>query len=64
MLKIIAKVVDFMRKHYIDNIRIGTVLLVVLYHVIYMFNHIITAGVIGPVTSVHGQDVIQYLLYP
>lgn len=53
-----------MRKHYIDNIRIGTVLLVVLYHVIYMFNHIITAGVIGPVTSVHGQDVIQYLLYP
>ena len=53
-----------MRKYYLDNIRWGTILLVVLYHVIYMFNHVATAGVIGPVTNVHGQDTIQYLLYP
>ncbi|MGN0155033.1 MAG: acyltransferase family protein [Lachnospiraceae bacterium] len=53
-----------MRKYYIDNIRWATVILVVIYHVIYMFNSITTAGVIGPITSLHGQDVVQYLLYP
>mgnify|MGYP002307842419 CR=1 FL=1 len=35
-----------MRKLYIDNIRWITVVLVVLYHVIYMFNGIETFGVI------------------
>lgn len=53
-----------MRKYYIDNIRWATVVLVVIYHVIYMFNGITTEGVIGPVTAFHGQDVLQYLLYP
>ena len=38
-----------MRKLYIDNIRWITVVLVVLYHVIYMFNGIETFGVIGPI---------------
>lgn len=50
-----------MRKHYIDNIRWITVTSVVIYHVIYMFNSIITEGVMGPVTSFHGQDAILYL---
>lgn len=53
-----------MRKYYVDNIRWITVLLVVVYHVIYMFNSILTEGVIGPVTAFHGQDVVEYLLYP
>ncbi len=53
-----------MRKYYIDNIRWATVVLVVIYHVIYMFNSICTEGVIGPITTVRGQDAIQYLLYP
>lgn len=53
-----------MRKSYLDNIRFGTILLVVIYHVIYMFNGILTAGVIGPITSIRYQDAIQYLLYP
>lgn len=53
-----------MRKPYIDNIRSLTILLVVLYHVIYMFNAVATDGVIGPVTAFHGQDALQYLLYP
>lgn len=53
-----------MRKHYVDNIRWMTVLLVVLYHVIYMYNGVITAGVIGPFHEVHYQDALQYLLYP
>lgn len=53
-----------MRKYYIDNIRWTTIVLVVLYHVIYIFNSITTEGIIGPITSFHGQDAVQYLLYP
>ena len=47
-----------MRKLYIDNIRWITVVLVVLYHVIYMFNGIETFGVIGPFSDVQYQDVV------
>ena len=53
-----------MRKTYIDNIRWITVVLVVLYHVIYMFNGVQTAGVLGPFTDVQYQDVYQYMVYP
>ena len=53
-----------MRKYYIDNIRSFTIVLVVLYHVIYMFNSVITVGVIGPIANVPWLDVVQYLLYP
>ena len=53
-----------MRKYYIDNIRWITVLLVVLYHVIYMYNGVITSGVIGPFCEVQYQDALQYILYP
>ena len=53
-----------MRKHYLDNIRWATVLLVVLYHAIYMYNHVVTVGVVGPVTDCRWQDALQYLLYP
>lgn len=53
-----------MRKHYLDNIRLVTVLLVVLYHIFYMFNGVGVEGVVGSITSFHGQDVILYLLYP
>ena len=53
-----------MRKHYLDNIRWATVLLVVLYHAIFMYNHVVTVGVVGPVTDCRWQDALQYLLYP
>lgn len=53
-----------MRKLYIDNIRWITVVLVVLYHVIYMFNGIETFGVIGPFFKVQYQDAFLYLVYP
>lgn len=53
-----------MRKYYIDNIRWITVLLVALYHVIYMYNGVATAGVIGPFAEVQYQDALQYILYP
>lgn len=53
-----------MRKYYLDNIRWITIILVVIYHVIYMFNGIATDGVIGPFYEKQYQDGIQYILYP
>ena len=53
-----------MRKTYVDNIRWITVVLVVIYHVIYMFNGIETAGVLGPFREVQYQDAFQYIVYP
>ena len=41
-----------MRIHYLDNIRWLTGLLVVVYHVIYMYNGVLTVGVIGPFQDV------------
>lgn len=53
-----------MRKQYIDNLRCVTVVLVVLYHVIYMFNGVLTEGVIGPFMEHQWWDAFQYILYP
>lgn len=53
-----------MRKPYLDNIRWMTVVTVVVYHVIYMFNGIETAGIIGPITEFRYQDGFQYAVYP
>ena len=33
-----------MRKYYIDRIRTVTIILVVVYHIIYMFNSVVTEG--------------------
>lgn len=53
-----------MRRYYLDNIRWATVGLVCVYHVVYMYNGIVTDGVIGPFYEKQYQDMIQYLLYP
>ncbi len=53
-----------MRKTYIDNIRWITVVLVVIYHVIYMFNGVTTYGVIGALRDYQPQDMYQYVVYP
>ena len=47
-----------MRKHWLDNLRLVTVLLVLLYHVIYFYN--IGGFGDGP----QYQDVVMYILYP
>lgn len=54
------------RKYYLDNIRYFTILTVVLFHVIYMFNGVATPGVVGPFTpeKYQPQDTIQYIVYP
>ncbi|MGN0586762.1 MAG: acyltransferase family protein, partial [Oscillospiraceae bacterium] len=51
------------RKHYIDNIRWVTVVLVIIYHAVYMYNSV---GVITNI-SVKGipqLDALLYFLYP
>ena len=54
-----------MRKHWIDNLRWVTVLLVLFYHVIYFYNN---KGVIGGIGGFDDgpqyQDVVMYILYP
>ena len=52
-----------MRKHYLDNIRWVTVVTVAIYHVFFIFNHVIPdLGM--PFRDVQYQDAILYLLYP
>ena len=57
-----------MRKHWIDNLRWVTVLLVLFYHVIYFYNN---KGVFGGIGGFgpypeypQYQDVVMYVLYP
>ena len=57
-----------MRKHWIDNLRWVTVLLVLLYHVVYFYNN---KGVFGGIGGFgpypeypQYQDVVMYILYP
>ncbi len=55
------------RKHFLDNIRWVTVLLVLLYHVVYFYNN---KGVFGGIggwvddPKAQPQDAVMYLLYP
>lgn len=56
-----------MRKHWIDNLRWVTVLLVLFYHVIYFFNNKGVFGGIGGFVEdpmKQPQDVVMYVLYP
>lgn len=53
-----------MRRKYLDNIRWVTILIVIIYHVIYMFNGVTTYGVIGPFSKDQPQDIFLYIVYP
>ncbi len=55
-----------MRKHWLDNIRWATVVVVVLYHVFYMYNAEGIVGVVGKITGLDVQyyDLFQYAVYP
>lgn len=52
------------RRVYLDQIRWITVCIVVIYHVIYMFNGVQRFGVIGPFQERQLQDTFQYQVYP
>ncbi|MBR3652768.1 MAG: acyltransferase [Bacteroidales bacterium] len=53
-----------MRRHWIDNLRWVTVLLVLFYHVIYFYNGKGVFGGIGGFGGPQYQDVVLYILYP
>lgn len=53
-----------MRKTYLDNIRWITVVIVVIYHVFYMFNGVAVSGIIGPFSEHQPQDAFLYIVYP
>ena len=54
-----------MRKHWIDNLRWATVLLVLLYHVVYFYNNKgVFGGGGGFGDGPQYQDVLMYILYP
>ena len=50
---------DYTRRIYLDNIRWITVCIVVIYHVIYMFNGVQTFGVIGSVSGASAAGCIS-----
>lgn len=55
-----------MRKHYLDNIRWATVVIVVIYHLFYMYNAEGVLGGLGKITDLSFQpyDIFQYFVYP
>ena len=55
-----------MRRYYVDNVRWVTVVIVVIYHVLYMYNAEGVLGGLGKITdqSVQYYDIFQYLVYP
>lgn len=55
-----------MRKSYLDNIRWMTVILVVIYHVLYMYNAEGIPGTLGRITDLRVQyyDMFLYIVYP
>ena len=56
----------FMRKYYLDNIRWITVVIVVIYHVLYMYNAEGILGGLGKITNLTTQpyDIFMYFVYP
>ena len=54
-----GKCMDNTRRIYLDNIRWITVCIVVIYHVIYMYNGVQPFGAIGPFKEQQPQDAFQ-----
>lgn len=52
------------RKYFLDNIRWVTVLIVLVYHVFYIFNGVGILGGIGSFSEVQYQDASMYVVYP
>jgi len=56
--------VYIMRRIYLDNTRWAAVVLVMVYHVFYMFNACGVLGGVGSFSSVQYQDAFLYFVYP
>ncbi len=53
-----------MRKYYLDNIRWLTVVLVLIYHIFYIFNGVGVLGGMGGFSQPQYQDAFLYFVYP
>lgn len=53
-----------MRKHYLDNIRWATVILVLVYHVAYLFNNVGVLGGVGTQRCFVPMNALMYFVYP
>ena len=53
-----------MRKPYLDNIRWVTVIIVLIYHVFYLFNNVGVPGAIANRSGIKIFDVLLYFVYP
>ena len=53
-----------MRKYYLDNIRYFTIIVVVFFHLFFMYNGQSIPGVLGAFYKNQIQDVFQYITYP
>lgn len=53
-----------MRKHYLDNIRWATVVIVLLYHVNYLFNTVGIPFPVGEDAGIRFMDIFSYIVYP
>lgn len=52
------------RKHYLDNIRWVTVMLVLIYHVCYLYNTVGVPFPIGKDAGIRAFDTFSYIVYP
>ena len=55
---------NFPRRHYLDNLRWMTVILVVIYHTLMMYSSVIPLGTLGEAGVMYPTDSIMYFLYP
>ncbi|MCH5258740.1 MAG: acyltransferase [Lachnospiraceae bacterium] len=53
-----------MRRYYLDNVRWMTIVLVAVYHVIYIYDSIVADIGVGPFYASQPWDGLQYVLYP
>lgn len=53
-----------MRRHFLDHLRAGTVLLVMVYHVFYLYNASGAEAGVGGFAAVQYQDALLYFVYP
>lgn len=53
-----------MRKQYLDNIRWATVLIVLVYHVFYLYNNVGVPGTIADQSGIKAFDGLLYFVYP
>jgi hypothetical protein len=53
-----------MRKYYLDNIRYFTIIIIILFHVLFIYSSIPLIGSIGNQNKNQIYDIFQYIVYP